>query len=239
MENIHKSFEVIIGKNSYDVWNIESKTHESLNGEPSTWWLYFAPRAPEGTPPPLDSDNWLPYHVSINRMLWDIQFKQFNTTKGKWGNTQFRNHTTVEMRCNNKLIYSFTTTGDSNGLSFAMGKVQYLQVALAEHPYDFFHPEKEKGRKIYWYGLPATIEPRRDGWEIIVRPDYDAGLSKEEWWKELRRRESKIGGEKDTDWDDIEKEDNEDEERLEYINWGDAFSDGHIDWFRKTAEKVQ
>lgn len=66
----------------------------------------------------------------------------------------------------------------------------------------------------------------------MVYPDYEAGLSKEEWWKELRRRETCIG-KVDEDWDSIEKEDNEDEERSEYINWGDALSDQHINWFRK------
>ena len=42
-------------------------------------------------------------------------------------------------------IFSFGTGG--NYLDFAMAKIKYLQVKLSEHPYNFFEPEKENGRK--------------------------------------------------------------------------------------------
>ena len=139
------------------------------------------------------------------------------------------------MWCNGKLVYEFGTTGGNRGMQFAMAKVQYMQVVLSEHPYNFFDPQTENGRKICWYGLPATVKVKSHGWEIGIVPDYTAGLSKEEWWKELRRRESKYTNPDDGDkqMDEIEREEEREYEKDDYINWGDAFSDQHIYWFRK------
>lgn len=139
-----KIFTVIIRGKEYDVYDIEGKEHGGYNDTPKTWWLYFSNRIPDI--PPVDSDSWEPYCVGTLRRLWEIKIKQHNTTKEKWGSTQFNNHTSVEMWCNNKLVYAFGTGGKY--IDFAMAKVQYLQVMLSEHSYNFFEPEKENGRKI-------------------------------------------------------------------------------------------
>lgn len=233
MQKIRKVFTVIIHNKEYDVYHIEGKEQDSGNGEPLTWWLYFDSRLPEGTFPPIDSDKWVHYHSSIQRHCWEIKFKQVNTTKEKWGDTHFRNRTAVEMWCNGKLFYSFGTTGTDRGMSFAMTKVQYMQTMMSEHCFNFYNPDEENGRKIYWYGLPATVRVSScDKWEIGIIPDYTTGISKEEWWKEYKRRKTNIGEIPD-DWDEIEKENDAENEDTDYINWGDAFSDGHINWFRK------
>jgi hypothetical protein len=221
-----KIFEVIIHGKPFDVYDINGKEHEGLNGEPKTWWVYFTDRLPEGTLPPPDSDKWEPYHKSINRRLWDIRFKEYNTSKEKWGSTQFRSGLNCEMYCNDKLIYSFGT----NDLAFAMAKAQYLIIKMSEHPYDFFNPKSELGRKIWWYGLPATVKPKSDGWEIAVVPDYSTGIDKKIWWSEFKKRRSNLN--EKVDENDIQVWDGEDD-YSDYINWGDALSDGHIDWFRK------
>ncbi len=232
MENRHliprKAFTVIIRNKEYDVFDIEGKEHEGYNNTINTWWLYYSERLPDTLVPPHDSDNWKPYCVGTLRRLWEIKIKQSNSTKEKWGETQFSNHTSVEMWCNNKLVYAFGSGG--NHLDFAMAKVQYLQVMMQEHPYNFFEPEKENGRKICWYGLPATVKVKTDGWEIAVIPDYTTGLSREEWWKEYANRKSKYG--KDDDFTEMEQEDFLEDKQIDYINWGDALSDQHIDWFR-------
>lgn len=229
-----KVFKVIIHEKEYDVYNIDGKEHEGYNDTPKDWWLYYSERLPEGLVPPVDSEYWKPYCSSILRRLWEIRIKQRNSSKEKWGETNFRNSISVEMWCNNKLVYAFGTNGKY--LDYAMAKIQYLQVQLSEHPYNFFEPETENGRKICWHGLPATIKVKQDTWEIAVIPDYTAGLTREEWWKELKRRESRYTEIKD-DMDKQEKE-MEDEDFSEsmtddYINWGDALSDQHIYWFRK------
>lgn len=237
MEKIRKVCTVLIHNNEYDVWDIEGKEHGGWNGEPKTWWIYYADRLPEGTHPGIDSENWCPYNVGINRHLWEVKFKQMNTSKEKWGSTQFSNHTSVEMYCNNKLIYSFGTTGNRDGLAFAMAKVQYLQVALSEHPFNFLEPEKENGREIWWHGLPATIVvSTHSPWEIKIKPEYDK-IPKDKWWKEYRYRKTNII-ETDTEWAEMEKEDDEEDEQSDIINWGDAYSDQYIGWFRQQDETV-
>lgn len=234
MSKMRKVYSVVIHDKEYDVWDIEGKELDCGNGEPLTYWIYMGDRLPDGITPPIDSDKWEHYHASIQRHLWDIKFTQTNTTKEKWGSTHFRSHTNVEMWCNKKLIYSFGTTGSNGGLSFAMAKVQYLQTILSEHCYNFFNPQEENGRKIFWKGLPATVKVKSDGWEIGIIPDYTAGLNKEEWWAELGKRESLIGAKKYEDESDEEndKEDFNESMQSDYINWGEALSDQHINWFR-------
>lgn len=234
-----KAFTVMIHDKEHDIYDIEGKEHKGLNDTIKTWWLYYSDRLPEGTLPPIDSEYLKPWDVGILRRCWEIKIKQTNSSKHKWGETDFRNHTSVQMWCNGKLIYEFGTNGKY--LDFAMAKVQYLQVMLSEHPYNFFEPETEQGRKIWWYGLPATIQVKSCTWEIAIIPDYTAGLTKAEWWKELTRRESKYMNaeqynslsECDKEELEMDKEDSKESEENDYINWGDAFSDQHINWFRK------
>lgn len=226
-----KLFTVLIGKSEYDVYDIDGKEHGGYNGEPKTWWIYHSERLPDGLMPPSDSDSFKPYHNSIMRHVWTFNIKQGNSTKEKWGETQFRNGTQVEMICNGKPVYSFGTSGKA--LDYAFAKIQYLMVQMGEHPYNFFEPEKENGRKIYWYGLPATIKTGYEAGEIHIVPDYNAGLTKEEWWAELKRRETKIGGNVDSDFAEMEKDSRNEAFERDCINWGDALSDQHIDWFRR------
>lgn len=228
-----KLFFVLINGKEYDVFDIEGKEHHGLNDTPKSWWVYHTDRLPEGTLPPPGSENWEPWDVSIQRHIWDIRIKQKTTTKEKWGATQFRNHTSVEIWCNNRLFYSFGTTGGDRGISFAFAKIQYLQTALSEHSFNFYDPESERGRKIYWYGLPATLIPGNGDakWEISVKPDY-TNYPKEEWWKEYKRRQTP----QDKEWAEIEVEDNDREEQDDIIRWGDAYSDQYIGWFRKDTD---
>jgi hypothetical protein len=217
--------EVIINNKSYFIWNVPGKIQPSYNGEPDTWWVYFADSLPDGMTPPADSESWKPYTKGINRLAWDLQFTEYNYTKEKWTDTDFRNSLKCRMSCNGKLIYEFGT----HDMGFALGKAQYLMVILCEHFYNFLNPEKELGRKIWWYGLPATVKPREAG-KIGIIPDYSTGIDRETWWKEFKLRRSNINEKADPDdfsiWDD-------EDEGSDYINWGDALSDGHIGWHRK------
>jgi hypothetical protein len=230
-------FSVVINDKQYNVFDIDGKEHEGYNDTPKTWWLYHSEdKLPDGIVPPADSENFVPFCVGIQRHVWEIKFTQRNTTKEKWGGTRFNNSTWTEMWCNKRLIYAFGSTGGDRGLHFSMAKVQYMQVMMSEHCYNFFEPEQENGRKICWYGLPATVKVKRDGWEIGIVPDYTAGLTKEEWWKELKHRESKYSkavDEMDKQDEEMDKDDHEEAMNSDFINWGDAFSDQHIYWFRK------
>jgi len=227
-----KIFDVLIENTSYSVYDIYDKEHEGWNNVPKTWWLYYSDQLPGGVIPPHDSEDFVPMHVSIERLCWDIKFSQKTTSKFKWNETRFRSNTSCEMWCNGKIIYSFTTTGGSRGMSFAMSKAQYLQTILLEHPYDFLDPEKEEGRKICYHGLPATIKNSSYPGEISIVPDYSTGFSQDEWWEELSKRKKK-NTDPDPEWDEIEKESFLESKDYGEINWGDALSDGNIYWFRK------
>jgi hypothetical protein len=221
-----KIFEVMFGEKFYDVYDIEGKEHAGYNGEPKTWWIYYSERLPEGMIPPADSPEWEPWSKSIKRLAWNIRLKTRNYSKEKWGDTQFRSSDSCEMWCNGRLIYSFGT----HGLDFAFAKCQYLMVALLEHPFNFLDSKKENGRKIWWYNLPAFVRVSEYyTWEINIIPDYTT-TPKNQWWAEYKRRSIKdYQSKQDEEFD----QGNFDElESQEYINWGDAFSDGHIDWFR-------
>lgn len=226
---MRKAFTVIIHNSEYDVWNIDGKEHGGYNGEPKTWWLYYSDRLPEGVMPPLDSPHWCPYHNWIERHLWDVRITQKNTSKSKWNDWQFSNHINVEMHLNGRLVYEFQCGGD---FGFAVGKVQYLQVVLREHVFNFFEPEKENGRKVYWKGLPGTIRVY-GGFNIAIVPDYTCGLDQQQWWDELDRRESKIPKPQGDDMEKIEAEHRSESRAEGEIRWGDPLECSHIDWFRK------
>lgn len=226
MNKFRKAFEVVIDDKEYDVFDIEGKEHEGFNDTPKTWWLYYANRLPEGLLPPVDSTDLVPYCVGTVRRLWDIRITQKNTSKYKWDSWNFRHSVSVEMYCNKKLVYAFGTGGSS--LDFAMAKVRYMETMLQEHAFNFFEPEQENGRKIYWFGLPAFVKIKSRSWEIGIVPDYTCDLSKEDWWKEYKNRKSLIPVKKE----EVEIFDDNEDFRSDYINWGDAFSDQHINWFR-------
>lgn len=229
---VRKAFTVFIHDKEYDVYDIEGKEHGGWNGEPKTWWLYYSDPLPDGVVPPIDSPHWEPYCRSINRHVWDIRFKQRNYTKEKWDSTDFRNSTHVEMVCNGKPVYSFTTTGTQDGLSYAMAKVQYLQTQMSEHPFDFFNPEKEIGRRIYFHGLPATIQLGYDAGSIHVYPDFVEGYDKKSWWNEYSKR---TRYNEDDDW----PSDFDETRESGFINWGSALEDQHIWWFRKDKKQAE
>jgi hypothetical protein len=114
-----------------------------------------------------------------------------------------------------------------------------MMVNLIEHPYNFINSEEEKGRKIWYYGLPATVEPSYSPGEIKVVPDYTQ-MDQERWWKEYSIRKKPIdlpkeGEEWETERQDREMEEESFQETRDYgtINHGDALWDGMINWFRR------
>lgn len=223
-----KIFDVLIRDKKYDVYSIEGKEHAGLNNEPKQWWLYYTDRVPEGTVPPRDSEHFVPWSTSIKRIVWEIKLKVNNTSKFKWDEHRFSHNCSCEIWANGKHVYSFVV----REMEFALTKANYLLVHLAEHPYSFLDQESQNGRKIYWYGLPATVRPSTSyPGEIGIVPDYTA-MTKQQWWKEYHRRKSKIAAPPE-EMDDVFREHDEEAESDDFINWGDALSDGNIDWFRE------
>jgi len=202
MNKIRKIFDIMINDKPRGVFDITGKEHFGYNDTPKTWWLYLSEPLPDNTLPPIDSDSWIPFSCKgMERRLWEIKIKQGQYVKHKWDEANIRSFTKVEMICNGKLIYEFSTNGNDSGLSYAFSKIGYLQTLLSEHCFNFFNPEEEQGRLIYFYGLPAKVRLSSHPGEIHIDADYTAGLNKTEWWKEYFRRKSKIGAPSDRDWE--------------------------------------
>lgn len=216
------AYHVLINDKHYAVYDIPDAYHSlgTANGNPSEDH-YF-----------INYNNEWTHFVSrgVHRICWDISYKQRNSAKHKWDEWMFSSGGYCEMRANGILIYGFF----GRSLEYALSKAQYLSVALLEFPgYNFLHPEENEGRKVWWYGLPATVSVRKDNpWEIKIIPDFTE-IPKDEWWSMYKTRTQKVTG-VDAEKLEEEKEDYQEDVHSGYINWGDAFeTGGRIDWFRK------
>jgi hypothetical protein len=219
-----KIFEVIIRKNTYDVYDIDGREHHGYGDIPKTWWLYYDERLPAGEVPDRNSERFVPFHNWIKRKLWDVRIKDYNSSKYKWDEYSFSHGTKCELWCNGKQVYEF----HCGNTEYAMSKASVLMTTLSEHCYDFFEPERMNGRLIYFYGLPSIVRPQNtEPWNISILPDYSE-MSPKEWWFEYHKRAS-------PEHVFEENKENVDDESMYdgYINWGDALSDSHIKWFRE------
>ena len=59
------------------------------------------------------------------------------------------------MFCNLRKVYEFPFRND---MGYAMSKAQQLIVKMNEHPFRFGDPEREIGRKIWYYRQPAIVK---------------------------------------------------------------------------------
>jgi hypothetical protein len=233
-----KIFDIMIDDKPYPVYSIDGYEHPNgkWNGCPDTWWLDYSEHPIKGGITP-ESD-LVPYvDKGVNRICWEIRFKQSNYSKFKWDDWDIRSSGQCQIYANGKQVYSF----GSRSVDYALAKAQYLMVNLMEHPYNFLNPEEERGRKIWYYGLPATIEPGYTRGDISIVPDY-SDIEQEEWWDLYKLRSHHVNIKKSNPEEEnyTEKQDREmDEDRFnetkEYgvINHGDALWDGMIEWFRK------
>lgn len=116
-------------------------------------------------------------------------------------------------------------------------KAQHLIEKMKHHPYDFVNYESERGRKIWYYGLPATIEHKSHPDEIMIVPDYSY-MRSDEWWSELERRKTNVTSSSvmnDFQRQELEREKDSFEESKDYgmNNHGSVFYDGMIKWCRE------
>lgn len=240
---MRKIFDLYINDNPFPVFSIEGKEHQlgTNNGCPNNWWLDYT-RDDEGKylfrndrkvlVEIFEKDRMLIPFIDkgVRRICWEIIYRQKNFTKLKWGEYDIRSHGICVMKANGRDVYKFYC----DDLQFAMTKVQYYSEQITCHPYNFFEPEKDEFRKIYFKSLPAFVRTGYDVGEIMIQPDYSI-LPKEKWWDQYRLFEKKYESE-----DSIYLDHDGDEDPVEnilhggndIINWGDALSDGQIGWFR-------
>lgn len=214
------AFDIQIENNLCHVWDIPGYEHENgkWNGTPTTWWLE------------MEDGDLIPYvDKGVNRVCWEINYKQTNSIKYKWDDYSIRSGGTCSIKANGKEVYQFFARNPE----YAFPKAQTLMVQLSEHPYDFINPEKEEGRKIWYYGLPATISPSKfNPGEISVIPEYNKEIDKDTWWDLYVERKNPVG--KNRDSEDLRMDIESVEEWKSYgrIGHGDPLWDGMINWFR-------
>jgi hypothetical protein len=235
-------FKISLNNRLYSVYEIENYEHENgkWNNCSANRWLDYSEYTDyisEKTSETIESfiNTLIPFiDIGINRICFEIRFKQNNYVKYKWDDYSIRGTGSCEIYANNKLIYKFV----SSNINYALSKAQILQVELLEHPYNFLNPELENGRKIWYYGLPAIIKNSSHVGEIHVIPDYSY-IKKNDWWENFKNKRSNILPE------DYKKDEDEEldtyEELHTYRDWlyediinhGDILYDKMIDWYRK------
>jgi hypothetical protein len=231
--NVRKVFEIQIRDEMYYVYSIEGYEHNlgKNNGCPDTWWLDYSNYETEF------GDNireLVPYiDKGVHRICWGVDYQQYNSTKYKWDEWDIRNGGICKITANGKPVYKFHYRDLEGALAEASTKIN----DMIEHPFNFINPEEEIGRKIWYYGLPATILLGYEPGEIRINPDYSY-LTSEEWWDELEKRRTNITPKNRVYVDDeMDMEKRGKEYFNEYrefgnINHGSVFYDGMINWFR-------
>ena len=221
---VHKIFDVLINDKLHDVYRVDGYEHDlgKNNGEPCEWWLDYSTEInPER--------ELVPYlDRGVHRTCWEIRYKQRNYTKHKHGGWRINNTGLCEIFANGKHVYTLVGTDLGSMLSNA----HVMTEKLLYHVYDFLNPENDNGRKIYYYGLPATIRTGSAVGEIWVYPDYEK-IPADRWWKiysERRTPAEELGPKEDRE---MEESSISEYESYGSINHGDAFWDGMINWFRK------
>jgi hypothetical protein len=221
---VHKIFDVYINDKPHGVYRVDGYEHQygKNNGEPCEWWLDYSTEVNQGR-------ELVPYiDRGVHRTCWEIRYKQRNSTKHKHGEWRINSHGLCEIYANGKHVY---TMANSN-LASALANAHVMTEKLLYHVYDFINPENDNGRKIYYYGLPATIRTGSAPGEIWVYPDYEK-IPADRWWKtysERRTPAEDLGPREDREMDESEISEYE---SYGSINHGDAFWDGMINWFRK------
>jgi len=227
--NPRKAFQIMINDKPYQIWSIDGLEHENgkWNGTPTTWWLEYSDAEKERELIPF-------VDKMVHRVCWGIDYKQFNTSKYKWDEWSISSRGACTISANGKEVYKF----HSHDLGYALAKAQTTIVIISEHPYNFINPSEEKGRKIWYYGIPATIEPSdyHPG-EISICPDYSTGIDENQWWKLYKERSQNVQPPKDIDDNlqmaELDNEQMEETRSYGKINHGDALWDGMINWFRQ------
>jgi hypothetical protein len=236
-EKVRRIFDVMIEGKLYPVYSIPGYEHQlgKSNGCPDNWWLdwsdYHETIDEDGEKNEPNIRELIPYiDRGTHRICWEIRYRQFNRMKYKWDEWDIRNGGVCEMYANGRLVYKFR----AREIGYALSRAQSLEAILLEHPFNFLNPQEEKDRKIWYYGLPATIRLGCEPGEIGIVPDYSY-MSQKEWWDKLEEKKRKITPKdhKETEDDALDREYFDEDRRFEsWINHGDALWDGMIWWFR-------
>jgi len=164
-EETHFQFYVVIEDKRCEV-HCRKATHKlgEWNHKPDNWWAkidFYTDKLPY----------WIPWvDTGANRPSWGVSITTGNSLKYKWEHESIRSSGSVSITCNKQMVYSFP----ASNIDFAFAKAQYYIKLMEEHPFNFYNPESEIGRKIWYFDQPGIISSLRleDG-EIFIKYDGD------------------------------------------------------------------
>jgi len=166
----HRIFDTVINGKLTEIWQ-RNETHElgKSNGCPDSWWARMEYDIDDDEEQP-DVD-WVPFiDLGANRPCFEINIKQGNYTKSKWGETSINGSCKVSITCNTRPIYELRC----RDIEYGLAKCQVLITEMQEHSFNFADPESEIGRKIWYYEQPAIVESLMlDQGCIMVKFDKD------------------------------------------------------------------
>lgn len=220
-ENVNKAFEVQINGKMFDVYSIDENKNQGIRKE-SLWVDYL-------------EHGLISYNDGMHKICWGVVYEQFNKAKKTIGGIDFQDKSICYITANGKKIYEFeysTFKGSEYDLKGALDKACILIEKIKNHPFNFLNPEKEKGRKIWYYGLPATIELFGDFGMVNIVPDLSF-LSIQEWFYKLIKRTTKLEKEPTLYGKSPFSVYECPYEGIGTIRGKDVLTETGIDWFRK------
>lgn len=165
-------FKTLVNGRLAEVW-CRAEKHENgkWNGTPEDWWLNI------GT---AEKPEWIPWvDKCVNRVCWSVSLKTGNYTKSKWDEISVNPSGGAEIFCNGRKVYEF----GGWDIDYLFSKANYLIKQMSEHPFNFANPDDEVGRKIWYYGQPATIlENWLEQGCIYFQKDGEGGFDMRKPW---------------------------------------------------------
>jgi len=183
-ENQHIT-DVIIRGYKYQLWDLVDREPHSLgtdNGESGTLWVKKNGGGPFAE---QKDDPWIPWlDISGNRNCWEIHIKDGNSIKYKHVNYDISKHTSVYISLNNDPVYEVMGRDFDWCYNKSRSIIYHLEELMNTFDVNLKNSTKEKGRKIYYKGLPAIIEQVYVTGTINIKPDY-SDMDKDTWWNEI------------------------------------------------------
>jgi hypothetical protein len=166
----HRIFDTVINGKLTEIWS-RNETHElgKANGCPDSWWAKIVYDEHEKDEPEID---WIPFiDLGTNRPCFEINIKQSNYTKSKWGETSINGTCKVMITCNTREVYEVRC----RDIEYGLAKCQTLITEMCEHSFNFADPESEIGRKVWYYEQPGIIQSLLlDQGCVMIKFDKDA-----------------------------------------------------------------
>lgn len=177
--------DVIIRGFEYQLWELHDREPHSvgtMNGESGTLWVKQGGNGPfkeeEG------EDPWIPWiDQSANRDCWEIHIIDGNSMKYK-NDYVISKHTSVIISLNGEHVYEINGRDFDFCYNIARTTIYKLKELIYTFEVNLKDSYDEKGRKIFYKGMPAIIDIIYVDGSMNIIPDCKEE-DKEYWWNQM------------------------------------------------------